>query len=138
MTGKKEISLVLALRQVRLGHKKNPPSLGVAAAFSSPIGGVLFSLEEGASFWNQNLTWRMFFTALISSFTVNVVLSVFYGQSGFLSWSGLANFGVFEVTTPFFGQIFSEQRLQPLGNTRFRDHRSHGRSSRRCIQHVEH
>uniref|UniRef100_A0A0M3JJ33 H(+)/Cl(-) exchange transporter 7 (inferred by orthology to a human protein) n=1 Tax=Anisakis simplex TaxID=6269 RepID=A0A0M3JJ33_ANISI len=60
----------------------------------------LFSIEEGASFLNQELTWRtvrfVFLSALISSFSVNLVLSIFYGVGGFLSWNGLANFGVFE------------------------------------------
>ncbi|KHJ99498.1 chloride transporter, ClC family [Oesophagostomum dentatum] len=33
---------------------------------------------------------------MISAFTVNSVLSWFNGRSGWLSWTGLANFGVFE------------------------------------------
>jgi chloride channel 7 len=59
-------------------------------------GGVLFSLEEGASFWNQSLTWRIFFSSIVSTFTLNVVLSTYHGRPGDLSYAGLLNFGKFE------------------------------------------
>ena len=52
--------------------------------FLYKIGGVLFSLEEGSSFWNQNMTWRIFFCSMVSAFTLNVVLSTYHGQPGMI------------------------------------------------------
>ena len=48
---------------------------GVAAAFKAPIGGILFTLEEGASFWSTSLTFMAFFCAMITQLVVSLLSS---------------------------------------------------------------
>lgn len=73
---------------------------GVAAAFGAPIGGMLFSLEEAASFWNQNLIWRTLVASVISSFTLNIVLSAYHSLKNF-TFTGLFNLGKFDDPLTF-------------------------------------
>lgn len=73
---------------------------GVSAAFGAPIGGMLFSLEEAASFWNQNLIWRTLVASIISVFTLNIVLSAYHGLNDF-TFTGLFNLGKFDTPLKF-------------------------------------
>ncbi|KAL7554548.1 hypothetical protein ACHAWF_018010, partial [Thalassiosira exigua] len=67
---------------------------GVASAFGAPIGGVLFSLEEGASYWSTKLTWRAFFCAMVT-FGSLLALKGREGHWGQSNVSKLFSFGEF-------------------------------------------
>ncbi len=69
---------------------------GIAGAFGAPIAGVLFSMEEVASFWNQHLTWRNLFCTITTITVVNTLMS------------GLKEGGTFG--------LFSEPQLVVLGS----------------------
>ncbi|GKU88914.1 hypothetical protein SLEP1_g3123 [Rubroshorea leprosula] len=68
---------------------------GVAAAFRAPVGGVLFALEEAASWWRSALLWRTFFTTAV----VAIVLRAFIqlcatGVCGLFGEGGLIMYDV--------------------------------------------
>lgn len=65
---------------------------GVAAAFRSPIGGILFTLEEGASFWSLSITFRSFFCALMTVLTISLI---FVGEQAGENISVGVQFGYF-------------------------------------------
>ena len=78
-----------------------PGAVAVAAVFGAPVGGVLFAIEEGASFWFKKLTWRSFFCAVVAAFTVEYFLSglgvpgTSAGSWGTLGTPGMFSFGDF-------------------------------------------
>lgn len=43
------------------------------------------------------MTWRTFFASMISTFTLNIVLSTYHGVPGNLSYPGLLNLGKFDA-----------------------------------------
>ena len=71
---------------------------GVAAAFNAPIGGILFSLEEVSSFWDQQLTWTTFLAAAVAAYTVNYWSS---GIHGTFADGGLVLFASGEESTTY-------------------------------------
>lgn len=72
---------------------------GVASAFGSPVGGVLFMIEEAASFWTQRLFFRATFAATLNCVAIVIVLTRFrnyeHGSWTKLKFQGMAVFDEF-------------------------------------------
>lgn len=70
---------------------KKSVAAGVAAAFGAPIGGLLFAMEEVASFWNNRLTYQIFFC------TIATTTTSFLFNSFFVGFEPQSNFGEYKL-----------------------------------------
>ncbi|KAK4790796.1 hypothetical protein SAY86_031209 [Trapa natans] len=68
---------------------------GIAAAFRAPVGGLLFALEEMASWWRSALLWRAFFTTAIVAVILRALIDVcLSGKCGPFGKGGLIMYDV--------------------------------------------
>ncbi|KAI5067428.1 hypothetical protein GOP47_0017956 [Adiantum capillus-veneris] len=80
---------------------------GVAAAFRAPVGGVLFAVEEVASWWKSSLLWRAFFTTAM----VAIVLRT---AGNFCSAHSCGLYGSGGLIMYNMGSVFIEFGLEDL------------------------
>jgi chloride channel 7 len=73
-------------------------SCGVAAAFRAPVGGLLFALEELATHWRPQLTWRCFAANAACVVTMRAAMRWCAGGTS----DGSRRCGVFDATGALF------------------------------------
>ncbi|KAJ6912887.1 chloride channel-like family protein [Populus alba x Populus x berolinensis] len=75
---------------------------GIAAAFRAPVGGVLFALEEMASWWRSALLWRAFFTTAVVAIVLRALIDVcLSGKCGLFGKGGLIMFDVYSESVTY-------------------------------------
>ncbi|KAF6174240.1 hypothetical protein GIB67_033772 [Kingdonia uniflora] len=75
---------------------------GVATAFRAPVGGVLFALEEAASWWRSALLWRTFFTTAVVAVVLRTLIEYCRGGScGLFGQGGLIMFDLSSAETTY-------------------------------------
>lgn len=77
---------------------------GVAAAFRAPVGGVLFALEEAASWWRSALLWRTFFTTAVVAIVLRGFIQYCWtGKCGLFGQGGLIMYDVNDNVASYGG-----------------------------------
>ncbi|KAK2644898.1 hypothetical protein Ddye_020093 [Dipteronia dyeriana] len=75
---------------------------GIAAAFRAPVGGLLFALEEMASWWRSALLWRAFFTTAVVAILLRALIDVcLSGKCGLFGKGGLIMFDVYSANISY-------------------------------------
>ncbi|XVF48021.1 hypothetical protein PTKIN_Ptkin03bG0157100 [Pterospermum kingtungense] len=75
---------------------------GIAAAFHAPVGGVLFALEEMASWWRSALLWRAFFTTAVVAIILRALIDVcLSGKCGLFGKGGLIMFDAYSASVSY-------------------------------------
>ena len=71
---------------------------GVCAAFRAPVGGVLFALEEIATWWRPAVLWRTFFSTAVVVVVLRAAAEICsHGRCGLFGNGGLILFDVSAV-----------------------------------------
>ncbi|XP_054820083.1 chloride channel protein CLC-c-like isoform X1 [Prosopis cineraria] len=77
---------------------------GVAAAFRAPVGGVLFALEEAATWWRSALLWRTFFTTAVVAIVLRAGIEYCAtGKCGLFGEGGLIMYDVSAAKVTYSG-----------------------------------
>eukprot|EP00210_Caulerpa_lentillifera_P000903 g874.t1 len=71
---------------------------GVAAAFRAPVGGVLFALEEAASWWRNQILWLAFFTTAIVSIILRAMINYCSPKTSTCGFFGAGDFILFNIS----------------------------------------